>query len=56
MNNDKLTYTVHELSKVLNIGKNKAYELTKTKGFPVIHIGSTIRIPIDGLKKWLDNC
>ena len=54
-NNDKLTYTVSEMAKVLNIGKNKAYELVKTEGFPVIYIGSSIRIPIDALKKWLND-
>ena len=29
-NNDKLTYTVPEMAKALNIGKNKAYELELT--------------------------
>ena len=54
-NNDKLTYTVSEMAKVLNIGKNKAYELVKTEGFPVIYIGSSIRIPIEALKKRLND-
>lgn len=55
-NNDKLTYTVPEMAKALNIGKNKAYELVKTDGFPAIYIGSTIRIPIEALHKWLNEC
>lgn len=53
-NNDKLTYTVLEMAKVLNIGRNKAYELVRTEGFPVIYIGSTIRIPIEALNRWLN--
>ncbi len=53
-NSDKLTYTVPEMAKVLNIGRNKAYELVKTEGFPVVYIGSTIRIPIKALRKWLN--
>lgn len=53
-NNDKLTYTVLELAKALNIGRNKAYELVRTEGFPVIYIGSTIRIPIEALNRWLN--
>lgn len=53
-NNDKLTYTVLEMAKALNIGRNKAYELVRTDGFPVIYIGSTIRIPIEALNRWLN--
>ena len=54
-NKEKLTYTVTEMAQVLNIGKNKAYELVKTEGFPVVYIGSTIRIPIEALNKWLND-
>ena len=53
--NKKLTYTVPELAKALGIGKNKAYELIKTEGFPVIYIGASIRIPIEALNKWLND-
>ena len=53
-NEDKLTYTVTEMAKALNIGRNKAYELVKTDGFPAVYIGSTIRIPIEALNKWLN--
>lgn len=53
-NNDKLTYTVLEMAKALNVGRNKAYELVRTEGFPVIYIGSTIRIPIEALNRWLN--
>ena len=45
-NKEKLTYTVAEMAQVLNIGRNKAYELVKTEGFPAIYIGSTIRLPL----------
>ena len=53
--NNKLTYTVPEMAKVLGIGKNKAYGLIKTEGFQVIYIGASIRIPIEALNKWLNN-
>ncbi|MCH5186452.1 MAG: helix-turn-helix domain-containing protein [Oscillospiraceae bacterium] len=42
------------MAEVLNIGKNKAYELVKTEGFPVIYIGSSIRIPVKALNRWLN--
>lgn len=51
---EKMTYTVTEMAQVLKIGKNKAYELVKTEGFPVVYIGSTIRIPIKALNRWLN--
>ena len=52
---NQLTYTVPEMVKALNIGKNKAYELVKTEGFPVIYIGSTIRIPVEALNRWVND-
>ena len=55
-NKDKLTYTVTEMAQALNIGRNKAYDLVKTEGFPVVYIGSTIRIPIEALNRWLNDC
>lgn len=55
MINNKLTYTVPEMAKALGIGKNKAYELIKTEGFPVIYIGASIRIPIEALNNWLND-
>lgn len=45
--------TVQELSVQLGISIPKAYELTKTPGFPSIRIGTRIIIPIDEYKKWL---
>lgn len=52
---DKSTYTVQEMAKIMGIGRNKAYELVKTEGFPAIYIGSTIKIPIKAFHKWLDS-
>ena len=42
--------TVQELSVQLGISIPKAYELTKTPGFPSIRIGTRIIIPIDEYK------
>lgn len=50
---EKTTMTVQELSVQLCISIPKAYELTKTPGFPSIRIGTRIIIPIDEYKKWL---
>lgn len=47
--------TVRDLKKLLGIGINKAYELTKYKGFPAIHIGRKIIIPKKQLIQWIEN-
>lgn len=50
---EKQTMSVQELSVQLGISLPKAYALVKTKGFPTVHIGSRILIPIDAFKEWL---
>ena len=50
---DKETMSVQELSTRMGISLPKAYELVKQPGFPVIHIGARILIPIDAFKEWL---
>ena len=54
MSMEKLTYTVAELAEVLGIGKNAAYDLVASKGFPAIRINERrIIIPREGLNAWL---
>ena len=50
---EKSTMSVQELANMLGISLPKAYELVKQPGFPVIHIGARILIPIDAFKDWL---
>lgn len=54
MEQEKLAISVKELSKLLGIHLQAAYDLTKREGFPVIRVSErrTI-IPMEGLKKWL---
>ena len=47
-------YKMNELQKLLSIGKNKAYQLVKIKGFPTIQIGKTIYIPEKELEDWIE--
>ncbi|MDN5317243.1 MAG: hypothetical protein PWR08_1368 [Thermoanaerobacterium sp.] len=47
--------SVEDLKKLFGIGINKAYEITKYKGFPAIHIGRKIIIPKKQLEQWLEN-
>ena len=50
---DKLTVNVGELARMLGIGRNQAYALCKTQGFPAVQIGKRILIPVEGLREWL---
>ena len=48
-------YTVSDIMKILQIGKNNAYELCNSNTFNVIKIGKLIRIPKSSFDRWLDN-
>lgn len=50
---EKTVMSVQELSAQMGISLPKAYELTKTPGFPVIRIGTRILIPVDAFREWL---
>jgi excisionase family DNA binding protein len=45
--------TVEQMAKHLKIGRTKAYELVRSQSFPKVRVGKSIRIPTDGLAKWL---
>lgn len=47
-------YTVADIAKVLNISRNKAYELCHSGVFPIIRVGTTIRVPLGTFKKWME--
>ena len=47
-------YTVEEIAKVARISRTGAYELIKKEYFPVIRIGSLIRISKESFDAWLD--
>jgi excisionase family DNA binding protein len=47
------TYTVHEVAKVLGIGRTCAYEGVRTGAIPSIKIGGRIVIPREVVRKML---
>jgi excisionase family DNA binding protein len=51
--NDLLT--IDEMMNFLGVGKNKAYEICRSKEFPTIKIGKSIRINKRSLIDWLEN-
>ncbi len=52
---EKITISVQELAEQMGISLPKAYELTKTTGFPVIRVGTRVLIPLAEFQRWLAN-
>lgn len=52
---EKITISVQELAEQMGISLPKAYELTKTVGFPVIRVGTRVLIPLAAFQSWLTN-
>ena len=50
---EKSVMSVQELARQMGISLPKAYELVKEPGFPTIHIGTRILIPVEGFQNWL---
>lgn len=52
---EKLTYTVAEISQMLQIGMTKAYALCNQGLFRTIKIGKSLRISKQSFDEWLNN-
>lgn len=55
MVHSKLALSPLEAAQAIGISRNKMYDLLKTDSFPCKRIGGRIVIPVDALKKWLEN-
>lgn len=53
MEEELIMYTIEDVMKIFRIGRNKAYNLCKTKGFPAIKKGAKTLIPKIQLMKWI---
>jgi excisionase family DNA binding protein len=45
--------TVQQLRDFLGLSRPKSYELVHTNGFPMVRFGRVIRIPKEGLLRWM---
>lgn len=45
---------VEDVAKIMSIGINKAYDLTRRPGFPAVRDGWKIRIPRDAFFRWFE--
>lgn len=53
-NNDIILYTPKDIQRIFMCGKNQAYQMIHSNGFPKIQINRKIYIPKDKLEKWIN--
>jgi excisionase family DNA binding protein len=51
---DKLTISVSEMAGLLGVSIPTAYKLANQPGFPTVHIGKRLVIPMEAFKHWLN--
>ena len=42
-----------EAAEAIGVGRSKVYELLASGELPSIRIGSSVRVPLDGLRAWI---
>jgi len=50
---DRLLLRPAEAAEAIGIGRSKVYELLASGELPSIRVGSSIRVPVDGLREWV---
>ncbi len=54
MPDDRLTYTVDEVAKMLGISRGLAYEMVNRGELPSIRLGRRVLIPCRAFHRWLE--
>lgn len=44
--------TAKDIMKIFSCGKNRAYDIIRSEGFPTIQIGKRKYVPEEAFKKW----
>lgn len=54
---NKTTYFLRtkDLQEVLHVGRNRAYDLMRSDGFPSFKIGGNYFVKLDDVLKWADD-
>src|SRR4029453_4736270 len=50
---DRLLLTIQETARRLSLGRSKTYQLALAGSLPVVHIGRSLRVPVDALERWV---
>jgi excisionase family DNA binding protein len=51
---EKLLLRVTEAAELTGLGRSKAYELVANGTWPSIQIGRSVRVPVAGLREWVE--
>lgn len=54
MMQEKLAMNSKEAAAALGVSLPTFYELSNRKDFPVIRVGRRVLVPVDGLRRWLE--
>lgn len=54
MMSDRLAVTISEAARLVGVSRPTIYAWSKLEGFPIVRIGSTVRIPISAFERWLE--
>ena len=54
MEEQRIAVSVPEAGKLVGVGRTLAYSLAATGEWPVIRIGRSVRVPVEGLKRWVE--
>jgi len=52
---EKLAYRVNEAAEAIGISRAKAYELIAAGVIPSVRVGSSLRVPVAALTKWIES-
>lgn len=51
---EKLLLRVTEAAELASVGRTTAYHLIASGAWPVVRIGSAVRVPLAGLRAWVE--
>ncbi len=49
-----LLVDIEQAGKMVRLGRSKLYQLIREGSIPVVHIGRAVRIPVEGLQRYVD--
>ena len=50
---ERLAYRMDEAAQALGVSRSKIYEMANRGQIPVIHAGSSLRVPVAALNEWI---
>lgn len=51
---DRMALSMNEFARVMGISRTKAFQMAKVPGFPTVRLGKRMVVPIEQLRKWLE--